>query len=422
MLSICLLLMQAFLTIPALANGSRIALIIGNASYRYVPPLANSGNDARLLAATLRDLDFGLVGGGAQLDLDKQRFESLIQEFGRRAAGAEVALFYYAGHGFQVQGTNWLVPVAANPTRPQDLDFQMIDAALVLRQMDGAARLNIMILDACRNNPFGGRGLRTAAGGLAQMAAPEGTVIAYATQPGAVASDGTSRNSPYAEALANAVRTPGLDVLNVFNHVALAVKRTTAGAQLPWTSSSPIEGDFKFVAAGTTAVPSVSHGAPPVALGPLPAIPAATNPAPAVASAARTRFRTIGSKVISEGWTGGAILTFNIENQGADAWVGLRDTGTSGPCIGARIAGGLPVVDAQTFTSLRTSPSRGDSLAFLPAGGRAVATMTFSEAYCWSKLQAMPTVTASVLLVVVRGQEVMSLPLTADATVVRGTP
>ncbi len=111
--------------------------------------------------------------------------------------------------------------------------------------MEGAGTtLNIMILDACRNNPFGGRGLRAAAGGLAQMQAPEGTLLVYATQPGSVAMDGADGNSPFTKALAQTLRTPGLDLFRLFNEVGLQVKRTTAGAQQPWVSNSPIDGEF----------------------------------------------------------------------------------------------------------------------------------------------------------------------------------
>ena len=171
-----------------------------------------------------------------------------MQDFGHAVAGAEVALFYYSGHGLQVQGVNWLVPIDANPTRPQDLDFQMVDADLVLRQMDGAGtKLNLVLLDACRNNPFGNRGLRALQPGLAEMRAPEGTLISYATQPGNVAMDGAGANSPYTTALAASMRRPGLDVFRMFNQVGLQVKRSTGGNQQPWVSNSPIDGDFYFV-------------------------------------------------------------------------------------------------------------------------------------------------------------------------------
>ena len=147
-------------TSPAAAE-KRVALVVGNSAYQSVPRLDNPRNDALLVADTLNRLGFTLVGGGAQVDLDKTQFDSVVQRFGNQLIGADVALFYYAGHGLQVRGTNYLVPVTANPTRETDVDFQMVDVALVLRQMEGAGtKLNLVILDACRNNPFGGRGLR----------------------------------------------------------------------------------------------------------------------------------------------------------------------------------------------------------------------------------------------------------------------
>ena len=234
----------------------RVALVIGNAGYQHVDRLANPGNDAKLIADTLRRSGFTLVGGGAQRDLDKAAFDRLVREFGQQIQGAEVALFYYAGHGIQVQGSNWLLPVDANPTRPQDFDFQLVNAELVLKQMDGAGtRLNIVLLDACRNNPFANLGTRGIGSGLAQMRAPEGTLISFATQPGNVAVDGTGADGPYATALAEAIRQPGLDIFHLFNQVGLRVKRDTQGSQQPWVSSSPIDGDFYF--AHSEAAPDV---------------------------------------------------------------------------------------------------------------------------------------------------------------------
>lgn len=238
---------------PAIAD-TRVALVVGNGAYRHVSSLDNPVNDARLMAQTLRDLGFTLVGGAAQLDLDKSALDAAVQAFGAALQGADVGLFYYAGHGVQVRGANYLVPVGANPVREADIDFQMLDTALVLRQMEAAGtRLNLVILDACRNNPFGGRGLRATSSGLAQMQAPEGTLISFATQPGNVALDGQSGNSPYTAALAQTIRRSGLDIFQTFNEVGLAVKRSTAGAQQPWVSSSPIAGTFYF--AGTQAEP-----------------------------------------------------------------------------------------------------------------------------------------------------------------------
>jgi uncharacterized caspase-like protein len=253
---------------PAAAE-KRVALVVGNSAYRNVTPLDNPANDAKLMASTLRGIGFTLVGGGAQLDLDKAALDSAVQSFSTQIQGADVGLFYYAGHGVQMRGANYLVPVGANLTREADVDFQLVDTELVLRQMEGAGtKLNIVILDACRNNPFGGRGLRATTGGLAQMQAPEGTLISYATQPGNVAQDGAEGNSPFTRALAATIRKPGLGIFDAFNEVGLVVKRSTGGAQQPWVSSSPIAGNFYFAgqSAGAQAVaPPPAATAPPAA-------------------------------------------------------------------------------------------------------------------------------------------------------------
>jgi uncharacterized protein (UPF0335 family) len=152
-------LIAVILSLPAMAD-KRVALVVGNGQYSHVTPLDNPTNDARLLAEALRSVDFTVIGGGAQLNLDKQSFEKAVQEFGAKLQGANVALFYYAGHGLQMRGINYLVPVDANPTREADVGIQMLDANLVLNQMEGSGtKLNIVILDACRNDPFSGRGL-----------------------------------------------------------------------------------------------------------------------------------------------------------------------------------------------------------------------------------------------------------------------
>jgi hypothetical protein len=189
----------------AQASGDkRVALVIGNSAYRSIPRLANPTNDARLIGDTLKALGFTLIGGRAQLDLDKGKFEAVLSDFGRQIRGADVALFFYAGHGIQLSGMNWLVPTSARPQTESDVPVQMVDANTVLRYMDGAgARLNIVVLDACRNNPFAedvspGRtaglsepqpqgsgprvaslkGIRSSGGGLGRMQAPAGTLIA----------------------------------------------------------------------------------------------------------------------------------------------------------------------------------------------------------------------------------------------------
>jgi uncharacterized caspase-like protein len=188
-----------------------------------VKRLENPRNDEMLIATTLRELGFTLVGDGPQLDLEKAGLDRAIQKFSSGLQGADVAMFYYAGPGVQVRGSNYLVPVGANPTREADVDFQMVDVNVVLRQMEGSGtRLNLVVLDACRNNPFGSRGLRASDGGMAQMRAPEGTLISFATQPGSVALDGEG-NSPYTKALAAMIRRRGLDIFQTFNKVGLAI-------------------------------------------------------------------------------------------------------------------------------------------------------------------------------------------------------
>jgi len=232
------------------AADKRIALVIGNSAYQNVAQLDNPKNDAALMARTLKDLGFTLIGDGAQINLDKAALDKAIQSFSQQLQGAAVALFYYAGHGVQIRGSNYLVPVNANPSREADVDFQMVDLDLVLRQMGAAGtRLNLVILDACRNNPFGGRGLRGTDPGLAQVRAPEGTLISYATQPGNVAQDGADGDSPYTKALAATIRRPGLDIFRTFNEVGLAVVKATGGEQQPWVSTSPIDGNFYFAGA-----------------------------------------------------------------------------------------------------------------------------------------------------------------------------
>jgi hypothetical protein len=252
----------------------RVALVVGNSNYQNVPRLDNPANDARLIADTLRSLGFTLVGGGAQIDLDKSGLDNAVRSFGRELQGADVGLLYYAGHGLQVHGENYLVPVNANPVREADLDFELEGVSLVLRQMEGAGtRLNIVILDACRNNPFGGRGLRAIETGLAQMRAPEGTLISFATQPGNVAQDGSDGHSPFTRALARTLGKPGLGIFDALNEVGLAVEAATGGEQQPWFSTSPINGAFYFAPGNGTFPPR-----PPVVAAPTPVpAPAGTS-------------------------------------------------------------------------------------------------------------------------------------------------
>ena len=226
----------------------RVALVIGNGAYRNASPLANPPNDARAIAEAVRSAGFELVGGKVALDLDRAATEQAIRAFGQALRGGAIGLFYYAGHGVQIGGANYLVPVSAALTSESDVKYELVDVNYVLDEMTHAGnRLNIIILDACRNNPFAGRGMRSVTSGLAQMQAPSGTVISYATQPGNVAADGAGGNSPYTESLTTSIRQPGRSVFEVFNDVGLSVKKKTGGVQQPWLATSPIEGQFFFV-------------------------------------------------------------------------------------------------------------------------------------------------------------------------------
>ncbi len=254
---------------PVVAKERRVALVIGNGAYRNAPPLTNPPNDARVIAEAVRGAGFELVGGKVMLDLDRAGTEQAIRSFGQQLRGGAIGLFYYAGHGIQISGSNYLVPVSASLASEADVKYELVDVNYVLDEMTHAGnRLNVIILDACRNNPFANRGMRAVSGGLAQMQAPSGTVISYATQPGNVAADGAGGNSPFTEALVASIRAPGRSVFEVFNDVGVSVKKKTSGTQQPWLATSPIEGQFYFTP-GAEAAP-VQAAAMPAA----PAFPA----------------------------------------------------------------------------------------------------------------------------------------------------
>jgi len=252
------LIVAAFLLCAATAAHAekRVALVIGNSAYQAAPQLPNPAADARLMSDTLLSLGFSIVGGGAQTNLDKAGFDDALQKFGSELTGADVALFYYAGHGVETHGLNYLVPVDANPADEGDVFAQMIGMSALLDQLEkSGTRINLVLLDACRNNPFRDRGVRSLTGGLAQMQAPPGTLISFATQPRSVALDGEGGHSPYTSALVAKMRHPGFGLFKTFNEVGLAVEKRTQGRQLPFVSSSPIPGSFYFT--GKPASPEV---------------------------------------------------------------------------------------------------------------------------------------------------------------------
>jgi uncharacterized caspase-like protein len=173
--------------------------------------------------------------------------DSAIREFGRNLARSEVGLFYFAGHGIQVGGVNYLIPVGATIEKEEDVRYETVDAGRVLSEMAYANNgLNIVILDACRNNPFA-RSFRSESRGLAIIGhVPKGVFISYATSPGDVAQDGEGRNSPYTKSLLRYMKQPDLPIESVFKKVRQTLDDETGGKQIPWESSS-LKGDFYFV-------------------------------------------------------------------------------------------------------------------------------------------------------------------------------
>ena len=233
-----LICMACFLGLvnPAEA-ATRTALVIGNSNYKSAP-LRNPVNDARDMAKTLRDLNFDVI---ERLNASKKDMVLAINEFYKRLKRADVGVFYFAGHGMQIQGVNYLIPVKAQVTSETDVQFEAVDAGRVLGKMRTAGnKLNIVILDACRDNPFK-RSFRTESKGLAQMDAPKGTIIAYATSPGSVAADGTGRNGVYTKHLLKSLTRSGMTVYDVFRETGLRVMRETREEQIPWISSTPVQ-------------------------------------------------------------------------------------------------------------------------------------------------------------------------------------
>jgi uncharacterized caspase-like protein len=254
-----------FFALPAAAE-KRVALIVGNSAYVNASPLANPVNDASDMAAALKQVDFEVILG---TDLGKPAFDAKIRDFVRILDRADVALLFYAGHGLQVAGRNYLIPVDAKLQGERDLDFEAISVDFVLKQMelDRDGKTNVVFLDACRDNPLGRNlartmGTRSASigQGLAQVQTGVGTFIAYSTQPGNVALDGQGRNSPFTAALAKRVAEPGRNLTSVMIDVRKDVLAVTGGKQVPWDHSA-LTGDFYFhLAAAPGTLPKPDGG------------------------------------------------------------------------------------------------------------------------------------------------------------------
>ena len=221
----------------------RVALVVGNANYK-VRPLKNAKNDADDVSRSLRTTGFEVID---LRDATLPQMRTAVRQFGDRLVNNDVGLVYYSGHGVEVKGRNYFIPVNADIQREDEIADQGLDVSLILEKMSTAGKgVNILIVDACRDDPFG-RSFRSSSRGLANMDAPRGTIIAYATSPGKVASDGDprERNSPYTKHLVKAMKSPNKPIEQVFKEVRRAVQEETKNQQTPWENTS-LSGDFFF--------------------------------------------------------------------------------------------------------------------------------------------------------------------------------
>jgi uncharacterized caspase-like protein len=227
------------------AKSNRIALVIGNASYK-VGPLKNSVNDANDMASVLKQKGFSVI---LLTNATQRQMEKAIGQFGKQLRNAGVGLFFYGGHGMQVDGINYLIPIEANIEAESDIKYESVNANRILSKMQEAENsLNMVFLDACRNNPFA-RSFRSPNKGLATMDAPSGSLLAFATAPGKTAADGDGRNGLFTSQLLIHMQTPGLPLTKMMMEVRKGVLRESEDKQTPWDVSS-LTGDFYFSGEG----------------------------------------------------------------------------------------------------------------------------------------------------------------------------
>ena len=226
--------------------GRRVAIVIGNSAYEKADRLPNPVNDARGIAAALKSLGFETVQEG--YDLGRDAMLKSLKSFGETAKGTDWAVVYYAGHGMEVKGANYLIPVDAKPEDEGDVEEEAVPVSRLLDRLQDVAGINVFILDACRDNPFATRmfrrrGVRGGGKGLAEIHADSGALIAFATSPGDSALDGEGEHSPYAKALIDHLGDRGSEIRLMFGSVADSVQEATRKEQLPWISS-PLGGKF----------------------------------------------------------------------------------------------------------------------------------------------------------------------------------
>ncbi len=258
-LGVALFILLTWVDMTSAQTEQRVALVIGNGTYLNVRELKNPANDAKAMAAMLRRAGFDVI---ERENTTRRAMIEATRTFAEKLSPGGVGLFFYAGHGIQARGSNYLLPVDAALSREDDLKYEAVDVQDVLNKLDDArVRLSLVILDACRDNPFA-RSFRSTTRGLAQIDAPRGTLIAYATAPGKLAADGEGDNGVYTSELLKAMSEPGRTLQDVFGRVTDAVERRTANAQTPWISSS-FRGDFYFIGPTTvTPVPPATSATP----------------------------------------------------------------------------------------------------------------------------------------------------------------
>lgn len=243
LLSVYIILFLLFFN-PVNAQKNRIALVIGNENYENNLPLYNPINDANAMEKALIDAGFIVL---KYTDLDKKSLKTAIDNFGVKLINYDIGLFFYAGHGIQYNGLNYLIPIDAHLKSESDVTYECVEAQRILELMEKANNTtNIVILDACRNNPFAKSWTRnTATQGLAFMNAPSGSIIAFATSPGKTAFDGSGNNGLYTSALLKYIQFPNIKIEDVFKRVRSLVREKSKGEQIPWENTS-LEGDFYF--------------------------------------------------------------------------------------------------------------------------------------------------------------------------------
>src|ERR1700736_1003480 len=258
----------------ALAD-KRVAFVVGNGAYKNVAPLPNPAVDAKSMAKLLRNVGFDVVEGS---NLTRDRMTEKLLDFGKKAEGADVALFFYAGHGIAVNGTNYLLPVDADLKSEMDVKLgAAINVDLTLEQTMGDAKVKLVFLDACRDNPFAAK-IRSAKAtrsvnvqtGLAEMKFGEGTLIAFATGPGQTALDGeVGTNSPFTRALMANIAAPGVEIQQAMTKVRAQVNEETNRGQLPWGHTNLIGSVYLNPAPVVAGSPAEAPNPPAVTAGPV---------------------------------------------------------------------------------------------------------------------------------------------------------